>query len=72
MDIPFLGEIPLVQSIREAGDVGRPAALQDNTPVSQAYEEMTRNMVAQLAKRNEELPATEITRITTMAGCSAV
>ena len=29
LKVPFLGEIPLVQSIREAGDVGRPAALQE-------------------------------------------
>lgn len=72
MNIPFLGEIPLVQSIREAGDVGRPAALQDNTPVSKAYEELTRSTVEQLVKRNKELPSTEITRINTMAGCSAV
>jgi ATP-binding protein involved in chromosome partitioning len=72
MDIPFLGEIPLVQSIRESGDVGRPAVLQDSTAVSKAFEEMARNTVEELVKRNEELPATEITRITTMAGCSAV
>lgn len=72
MQIPFLGEIPLVQSIREASDVGRPAALQQNTPVADAYKHMTRRMVEELVKRNSEMPPTEITRITTMAGCSAV
>ena len=30
-NVPFLGELPLVQSIREASDVGRPAASQENT-----------------------------------------
>ena len=70
MDIPFLGEIPLVQSIREAADVGRPAALQNNSPASHAYTEITRNLVASLAERNDNLPPTEIVRITTMAGCS--
>lgn len=69
MDIPFLGEVPLVQSIREAGDVGRPAALQANTIASQAYTEITKNLVSSLAKRIEDLPPTEIVRITTMAGC---
>ena len=39
---PFLGEIPIVQTIREAGDVGRPAALQDQTEVSEVFREMTR------------------------------
>lgn len=72
MKIPFLGEIPLVQSIRESGDVGRPAVLQEGTDVSKAFEDMTRRTVEELVKRNKELPATEITRITTMAGCSAV
>ena len=33
LNVPFLGELPLVQSIREAGDVGRPAALQTATPL---------------------------------------
>jgi ATP-binding protein involved in chromosome partitioning len=70
LDIPFLGELPLVQSIREAGDVGRPAALQDGTPTPLAFVEIARNIVAELAKRNEALPPTEIVRITTMAGCS--
>jgi ATP-binding protein involved in chromosome partitioning len=70
LDIPFLGELPLVQSIREAGDVGRPAALQEGTATPLAFEEITRNIVAEVAKRNENLPPTEIVRITTMAGCS--
>ena len=70
LDIPFLGELPLVQSIREAGDVGRPAALQEGTAIPLAFEEITRNIVSEVAKRNENLPPTEIVRITTMAGCS--
>ncbi len=72
LNVPFLGEIPLVQSIRESGDVGHPAALQQDTPSAKAFTELTRNTVEQLMKRNETLPPTEITRITTMAGCSAV
>ena len=72
MDVPFLGEIPLVQSIREAGDIGRPAALQQDTPLTDALEEITRNVVEQTVKRNKNLPPTEAIKITTMAGCSAV
>ena len=70
--VPFLGDIPLVQSIREAGDVGRPAALQNQTPVANAFTEVTRNIVAELIKRNEHLPPTQAVKITTMAGCSAI
>lgn len=72
LQVPFLGEIPLVQSIREAGDVGRPAALQTATPLEQAFEKITQNVVQEVVNRNEDLPPTEAIKITTMAGCSAV
>jgi ATP-binding protein involved in chromosome partitioning len=72
LNVPFLGEIPLVQSIREAGDVGRPAALQSATPVEKAFEELTKNVVQELVLRNKSLPPTEAIKITTMAGCAAV
>lgn len=71
LDVPFLGEIPLVQSIREAGDVGRPAALQTATPIEEAFEGITKNVVQEVVKRNTSLPPTEAIKITTMAGCSA-
>lgn len=72
LNVPFLGEIPLVQSIRESGDVGRPAILQADKTVSQAFEEATKRMLEELMRRNKDMPPTEITRITTMSGCSAV
>ncbi|SMC44349.1 Mrp/NBP35 family ATP-binding protein [Cellulophaga tyrosinoxydans] len=72
LKVPFLGELPLVQSIREAGDVGRPAAMQTATPIEAAFEEITRNVVQEVVNRNESLPPTEAIKITTMAGCSAV
>lgn len=72
LDVPFLGEVPLVQSIREAGDFGRPAAMQTATEIETAFEEITRNVVAETVRRNENLPPTEAIKITTMAGCSAV
>jgi ATP-binding protein involved in chromosome partitioning len=70
LDTTFLGEVPLVQSIREAGDVGHPVALQNETPLEEAFKEIAKNMVSQLVKRNADLPPTEIVKITTMAGCS--
>ena len=50
---PFLGELPLVQAIREAGDAGRPAALQDGTEAAQAIAAVTDRMLEEL----ERLPA---------------
>ncbi|MGJ8658817.1 Mrp/NBP35 family ATP-binding protein [Cellulophaga fucicola] len=72
LKVPFLGEIPLVQSIREAGDVGRPAAMQEGTPIEAAFEALTKNVVQEVVNRNTDLPPTEAIKITTMAGCSPV
>lgn len=72
LDVPFLGEVPIVQSIREAGDYGRPAALQTGSVIETVFENITRNVVQEVVNRNESLPATEAIKITTMAGCSAV
>lgn len=72
LKVPFLGELPLVQSVREAGDVGRPAALQENSIIEIVFESITRNVVQEVVSRNKSLPPTEAIKITTMAGCSAV
>jgi ATP-binding protein involved in chromosome partitioning len=46
--VPFLGHIPLVQSVREAGDLGRPAVFQENTPTANAFDELVRTFVSTL------------------------
>lgn len=71
-NVPFLGALPLVQSVREAGDFGRPAALQEGTPVQQSITEVTQNLVTQLLKRNTTLPPTKAVAITNMVGCEAI
>ena len=68
----FLGEIPLVQSIREAGDVGHPVALQEGTVLEKSFNDITKEILSELLKRNSDLPPTEVVRITTMSGCSSV
>ncbi|MEN8764851.1 MAG: Mrp/NBP35 family ATP-binding protein [Wenyingzhuangia sp.] len=70
LETAFLGEVPLVQSIREAGDFGHPVALQEGTPQESAFKEITKNMAGELVKRNTDLPPTEAVKITTMSGCS--
>jgi ATP-binding protein involved in chromosome partitioning len=72
LQVPFLGEVPIVQSIREAGDYGRPAAMQTGSVIETVFEEITKEVVSQVVSRNENLPPTEAVKITTMAGCSAV
>lgn len=72
LGVAFLGEVPIVQSIREAGDYGRPAALQTGSVIENVFEEITRNVVSEVVNRNENLEPTEAIKITTMAGCSAV
>lgn len=52
LNVPLLGQIPIVQSIREAGDSGRPAGLQENTAVADAFLEMAKNVAQQVAIRN--------------------
>lgn len=48
MGVPFLGHVPLVQSVREAGDVGRPAVFQENTSVSNAFDELVITFIKQV------------------------
>lgn len=50
--VPLLGQVPIVQSIREAGDVGRPAALQKDTPVAVAFREIAQSVAQQMAIMN--------------------
>ena len=69
-DIPFLGEVPIIQGLREAGDVGRPGALQDDSEIKKIFSEMTKTLIECLLERNKKLPPTEILKIKTMAGCS--
>ena len=72
LNINFLGEIPIFQSLREAADFGRPGSLQESTDVSNIFEEISKNMVEQLLVRNKELPPTKIVEITNLVGCSAI
>jgi ATP-binding protein involved in chromosome partitioning len=71
LNISFLGEIPLVQSIREAGDSGRPSALQEETPLAKAFEKITKEVIKELNNRNEILPPTEVIQMTNSVGCSS-
>lgn len=55
LKIPLLAQLPLVQSVREAADAGRPAVLQDNTPQAVAFMELAQNVAQQVAIHNASL-----------------
>jgi len=48
MNVPLLGQIPIVQSIREASDVGKPAVFQEDTPTSIAFDNLVANFIQQV------------------------
>jgi ATP-binding protein involved in chromosome partitioning len=58
-DIPFLGEIPLVQSIREGGDLGIPAMIGDDEISKKAFIEFSDNAIRGIAMRNAQVPLAE-------------
>jgi len=61
--IPFLGQIPLVQGIREGGDTGEPAILHKN-PVSEAFKSVADNLVLEIIRRNAEQKPSQKVNIT--------
>ena len=70
LEINLLAQIPIVQSVREASDAGRPAALQNDTPISNSFINFAKEVVKVVEARNENLPSTEAVKITNMKGCS--
>ena len=70
LGIKLLAQIPIVQSLREASDAGRPAVLQKNTEISNSFINFANEVVKVIDKRNNSLPSTEAVKITNMKGCS--
>jgi ATP-binding protein involved in chromosome partitioning len=58
-----LGQIPIVQGIRESGDAGNPAVLAKNPIVSEAFKLMAKNISEQVAMRNEKLAPTKVVEV---------
>jgi len=59
-DIPFLGQIPIVQSIREGGDTGRPVMIGDDIITKKAFEGFAAHVVRSIAMRNANMSAEKI------------
>lgn len=65
-DIPFLGEIPLVQSIREGGDLGIPVMIGDDEISKKAFTDFGDNAIRAISMRNAQLAATEVSEVLVM------
>ena len=64
LHVPLLGQIPIVQSICEGGDAGKPVALNPNTITGQAFQALAENVVAQIEYRNSHLAPTQRVEVT--------
>jgi len=71
MDIPLLGQIPLVQSIRESGDNGKPVSLDENSTMGKAFTDLAKRVAEKIEERNSTLDPTKVVEIDPNAGCSA-
>ncbi len=61
----LLGQIPIVEQVREGGDTGRPAVLDEASEVGKAFLEVGKNVMRQVAIRNETLEPTRVVRTQT-------
>jgi ATP-binding protein involved in chromosome partitioning len=66
LNVPMLGQIPIVQSIREGGDKGVPEILNSGSGVSEAFQDLATSLVQETERRNAELPPTRIVEINKM------
>lgn len=67
-DIPFLGQIPLVQTIREGGDMGIPAMVGDDAVTKHAFEEFAAAAARSISMRNANMSATQVVEIVEEVG----
>jgi ATP-binding protein involved in chromosome partitioning len=63
LSVPLLGQIPIVQGIREAGDDGEPIALKEDSMVGQAFVSLAERMVQRVEHRNQTMPETKVVEI---------
>jgi ATP-binding protein involved in chromosome partitioning len=64
LELPLLGQIPIVQGIRESGDSGNPAAFDENSEVGKAFAEIAANVIRETDKRNANLDPTKKVKVT--------
>jgi len=63
LDLPVLGQVPIVQGIREGGDTGNPVAFNENTITSKVFEEIAANVIQVIDQRNNNLDPTKKVKV---------
>jgi len=63
LEIPLLGQVPIVQSIREGGDSGKPVALSDESTTGMAFSELAERVVRSVEVRNLSMPVTQVVEL---------
>jgi ATP-binding protein involved in chromosome partitioning len=62
-DIPFLGQIPIVQSIREGGDIGVPVMMGDDAVTKKSFEEFSAHVVRSISMRNANISKERVAEV---------
>ncbi|MCB0699514.1 MAG: Mrp/NBP35 family ATP-binding protein [Chitinophagales bacterium] len=62
-DLPYLGEVPIVEGIREGGDRGTPAVLDSNNPAKTIFMELSRNVARNVSMRNANMEPTKVVQM---------
>jgi ATP-binding protein involved in chromosome partitioning len=70
LGLDLLAQIPLVQSICENGDSGKPSVLDEKNPAAQPFRILAENLIAKINRRNQEKDPTRKVEITNTEGCS--
>ncbi len=70
-DIPFLGQLPLVQSIREGGDTGVPIMMSDDLLSIKAFEEFAGAAVRSISMRNANMTSVEVAEVVEEVGMAS-
>ncbi|MEZ5015465.1 MAG: Mrp/NBP35 family ATP-binding protein [Flavipsychrobacter sp.] len=62
-ELPYLGEVPIVQGIREGGDSGLPVVLENDSPVRPIFLELARKVAQNISIRNADLEPTKVVQM---------
>lgn len=63
LDISLLGKIPIIESIRQSGDAGRPAVLQQETIIEKYYDDFCEELILNIDKRNTNIEKTKVVEV---------
>jgi ATP-binding protein involved in chromosome partitioning len=63
LDLPLLGQVPIVQGIREGGDSGNPVACNEQSIIGKVFSEIATNVIREVENRNQNLDPTKKVKV---------